>query len=206
MKNLSFFVATFLLVISIKAQSYDVDSLHVDSLLVQSLNDDFKEESLHLYTIQTKLLHYNHKRQLRSIKIYAQVFDELFKRGFDLEWDISTVSFRSNSFSLSHPSDTIVNPRRIALLKQNEVNRFRSNLIHNFIRIKDKYECEVIRIKDRWNETTIRLDETENHDEVKEFVDNLIIYGNYNKPKILRKILLGEYKWYNEDLRNKDRM
>jgi|GEM_PF-5799955 len=206
MKDLLLLVLVFLLVVSVKAQSIERDSLLIDSLLVQSLNDDFKEESLHLHTINTKLLHYNHKRQFRSIKIYAHVFDELFKRGFDLEWDISTVTFKNNSISLKGPSDSIVNPQRISLLKQNEVNRFRSKLIHSFIRIKEKYECNVIRIKDTWEETTIRFDETENHENVSEFVDNLMMYGNYAKPKTLRKILLGEYAWYNEELRNKGRM
>jgi len=196
MKNLSFFVTTFLLVTSIKAQSGYADSLLIDSMLVQSLNEDFKEESTHLYTISTKLLQYNHKRKLRSIKVYAHVFEELFRRGFDLSWDICTTYFTNNSISFqSSPLDTIVSPERRAVLKANDENRFRSKLIHTFIRIKDNYECKVIRIKDRWTETTIRLDETENHEKVKEFVNNLIMYGNYSKPEILRKILLGEYEW-----------
>lgn len=193
MKNLFFVVVTFLLVISIKAQTYDAPSLLIDSMLVQSLNEDFKEESLHRYTIHTKLLHYNHKRQFRSIKIYAYVFEELFRRGFDLNWDIGTTSFRNNSISLqSGPTDTIVSPERRAILKANNENRFRSKLIHVFIRIKDKYERNVIRI-----------DETQLQEGTRTFIDNLILYGNYSQPRVLRKILLGEYEWYNEDLRNR---
>jgi len=117
-------------------------------MLVQSLNEDFKEESTHLYTISTKLLQYNHKRKLRSIKVYAHVFEELFRRGFDLSWDICTTYFTNNSISFqSSPLDTIVSPERRAVLKANDENRFRSKLIHTFIRIKDNYECKVIRIK-----------------------------------------------------------
>lgn len=207
MKILFFVFPIFLFISNINSQSKELDSLLVDSMLIRSLEEDFAKEELHLYSIKTKLLHYNHRRQLRSIKIYAHVFEELFRRGFDLNWDICTNSVSTNSciYLRSFSQDTIVSLERRSFLSLNNENHYRSNLIHRFIRIKDRYEENVIGIKDSWEETVTSFDETENHESVKAFVDNLILYGNYRQPKTLRKILLGQYEWYNEELRNRCR-